>query len=180
MTKSEIDNLESGRNLALVAEKPYRCRRCGSHQFKRYKSTGFRYCPPCDKDNRDRWRKNNIEKDRLAKKAYMVKNYKRFFEYRRKWALRKRYGITLAEYNHLLSTQDGRCGICRKKPQKNRRLTVDHDHRTDKVRGLLCDSCNIGLEKFNDSTLDLYGAIRYLDNHEMISDPLKDFNKDKQ
>jgi recombination endonuclease VII len=58
--------------------------------------------------------------------------------------LRKEYGITYEEYLAVLKYQDYRCYICRKRPLK-RRLAVDHDHRTNKVRGLLCSgerSCN--------------------------------------
>jgi Recombination endonuclease VII len=55
--------------------------------------------------------------------------------------LRKTYGITEAQYNELLAYQGGCCAICRK-PPKGRRLAVDHDHKTGKVRGLLCYFCN--------------------------------------
>ena len=51
------------------------------------------------------------------------------------------YGITQREYEALLSAQDGRCAICTRVP-RSRRLAVDHDHNTGKVRGLLCYTCN--------------------------------------
>ena len=51
--------------------------------------------------------------------------------------LRHRYHITEAEYDALLAKQGGRCLICGRPPAK-RRLSVDHDHRTGEVRGLLC------------------------------------------
>lgn len=41
----------------------------------------------------------------------------------------------------MLDTQDGRCAICMRIP-RNRRLAVDHDHNTGRVRGLLCFTCN--------------------------------------
>jgi|SRR5215469_9672883 len=50
-------------------------------------------------------------------------------------------GVTEEEYERLLKEQDGGCAICGN-PPKSRRLHVDHNHRTGKVRGLLCFRCN--------------------------------------
>jgi len=56
-------------------------------------------------------------------------------------AYRSRLGLTLDDYERLLATQGGVCAIC-ERPPKKRRLHVDHDHATGKVRGLLCFTCN--------------------------------------
>lgn len=55
-----------------------------------------------------------------------------------RWA---KLGFTLPEYEAMLTAQDGHCAVCPAVP-KNRRLDVDHDHRTGKVRGLLCHTHN--------------------------------------
>jgi len=55
--------------------------------------------------------------------------------------LRRLYGITLARYKEMLALNRGRCWICNR-PPKQRRLNVDHDHKTEAVRGLLCFQCN--------------------------------------
>ena len=55
--------------------------------------------------------------------------------------LQRTYGITAAQYAAMLRMQWNRCAICGKKPT-NRRLHVDHDHRSSVVRGLLCFYCN--------------------------------------
>ena len=78
--------------------------------------------------------------------------------------LKRAYGITLAEYQQMLEIQDGRCKICGKKPGK-RMLDVDHCHKTNKVRGLLCSKCNIGLGQFNDSLGLLLEAALYLEEN---------------
>ena len=62
------------------------------------------------------------------------------------YRFREVYGITLDEYEVLLARQGGVCGVCGKAPVKNW-LSVDHDHETGKVRGLLCMNCNISVEK---------------------------------
>lgn len=67
-------------------------------------------------------------------------------EKRERWAraawLRRRYGITIEEYDALLEAQGGVCAACGGVDQNGRRLAVDHDHATGAVRGLLCDFCN--------------------------------------
>lgn len=50
-------------------------------------------------------------------------------------------GLTVGDYETLLEAQGGGCGLCGN-PPKTRRLDVDHDHRTGRVRGLLCGRCN--------------------------------------
>ena len=57
--------------------------------------------------------------------------------------LLKKYGITLKQYNAKLKEQGGKCAIC-KKPAKqfSRSLATDHNHKSGRVRGLLCFYCN--------------------------------------
>jgi hypothetical protein len=76
------------------------------------------------------------------------------------------YGITLKEYENLYIKQNGMCAICHHpEPVKSRLfLAVDHDHKTGKVRGLLCSKCNMALGSFDDSIHSLLSAIRYLKN----------------
>ena len=76
--------------------------------------------------------------------------------------LKRTYGLSLEEYVALLDLQDGRCAICQAKP-KSRRLSVDHDHDTGKVRGLLCTRCNHKLlGAAHDSAAMLRRAAAYL------------------
>lgn len=76
--------------------------------------------------------------------------------------LKASYGISEAEYDELFERQDGRCAIC-KCHQRYQRLAVDHDHKTHKVRGLLCMQCNRGLGRFFDSPVRLRAAAAYLE-----------------
>lgn len=80
------------------------------------------------------------------------------------WKLiESRYKLTKEEYIEILYAQGGVCGICSTvKPGRGSRLHVDHDHKTGKVRGLLCDKCNRGLGYFNDNPGILYSAYEYL------------------
>lgn len=82
----------------------------------------------------------------------------------RKEKLKKRYNITEEEYQMLLKFQKNGCKICgNKKTEANRKMSVDHCHKTNKVRGLLCDQCNRGLGMFKDDVLTLQRAIYYLE-----------------
>jgi hypothetical protein len=87
---------------------------------------------------------------------------------RRKWKLKRKYGIELEWYEALFNAQGGVCAICGKAeteigsygPILN--LSVDHDHSTGKVRGLLCTQCNRGLGVFRDDPAVLVKAAKYL------------------
>lgn len=78
--------------------------------------------------------------------------------------LKRVYGLSEEEYADLLRKQDGVCAIC-KKPDNDRTLSVDHDHKTNKVRGLLCKSCNRGIGFLQDDVKILAKAIEYLNEH---------------
>ena len=78
----------------------------------------------------------------------------------------KQYGITADQYDEMYTNQKGCCKICgmhsTEVHQEKEFLSVDHCHNTGQVRGLLCDSCNLGLGKFYDSITNLENAIKYL------------------
>ena len=68
--------------------------------------------------------------------------------------------FTLAALDAIYSASDGNCEICQR-PSK-RRLALDHDHETGRLRGLLCMFCNTALGKFRDDPAVLQRAIDYL------------------
>ena len=74
---------------------------------------------------------------------------------------KSKYGITSEEYAAFVEQQNGVCAICE---QPDRRIGVDHDHATGKVRGLLCNHCNRALGSFGDDPERLAQAIRYLNS----------------
>ena len=131
-------------------------------------------CHPFSKEN-FYWR----ERKRLPPEFTKIKT-----EYAKKWrdikkksdpdfefgnSLKKCYGITVDKYLEMHSEQNGKCAICNgdeksvdRRTQKIRRMAVDHCHKTGKIRGLLCSSCNRGLGYFKDSIQSLQTAINYL------------------
>lgn len=76
--------------------------------------------------------------------------------------LLRTFGITVEQYEAMLAAQNGVCAICFSK-HKTMRLSVDHCHKTGKVRGLLCGKCNSGIGMLSDSIDLLASAQRYLE-----------------
>lgn len=105
------------------------------------------------------YRKKNPEKNKEARKRYYQKNKDTTVL---SHDLKSKYGIDLIGYNELLEKQGGVCAICGKVCIHKKRLSVDHNHKDGKVRGLLCDDCNNGIARFHDDLNNLWNAILYL------------------
>jgi hypothetical protein len=75
--------------------------------------------------------------------------------------LNRKYGITIEEYEAMLARQGGGCGICGRPPSASISLHIDHDHRTGRIRGLLCFVCNSSLGELDDPDL-LWAALVYV------------------
>ena len=77
--------------------------------------------------------------------------------------LRRDYGLTPEDYAVMARKQENRCAICNRwETAKRRYLSIDHDHATGKIRGLLCHKCNILLGMAEDNPQILTNAIEYL------------------
>jgi len=72
------------------------------------------------------------------------------------------YGLEKGEYAQLYVFQGGLCALCRRATGASRRLSVDHDHATGAVRGLLCRPCNTYLGHARDKIAFFRRAILYL------------------
>jgi hypothetical protein len=74
------------------------------------------------------------------------------------------YGLTLDEYDALVARQNGLCAICGEPPIKGRgrRLVVDHDHQSGRIRGLLCGACNVAIGYLREDPLLFDRAKAYL------------------
>lgn len=77
---------------------------------------------------------------------------------------RAQLGVTIEDYDRLLAAQGGGCAICGN-PPKTRRLDVDHDHKTGRVRGLLCFVCNHHLLGKYATAAKLRAAADYLERN---------------
>jgi hypothetical protein len=135
------------------------CRSCKEYkensQFYRYarNNGGLRHdCKKCTNAY-------NFEKTKLPT------NIPRKKVYERRSRLKHKYGISLLDYEKMLKKQNYMCPICnthQKDIPKN--LAIDHDHKTGKVRGLLCGKCNRAIGLFYDSSENCTRAAKYLDD----------------
>jgi len=103
------------------------------------------------------WHIANRVKKRGYDKKYQAKHGR----------LEKKYGITPEQYIELFNKQEGKCIICNKHQiEFKKALGVDHDHKTGKIRGLLCNDCNLGIGYLKDNIIFLQKAIDYLNNND--------------
>lgn len=116
--------------------------------------------------NPEKWRKlyeksrdNPLFKEQ--RKQWAKKNPIAIREARLRHDRKKKYSLEEGEYETLLSSQGGVCAICGES-QLRRALAVDHNHNSGKVRGLLCDKCNLGIGLFGDSVIRLQRAVSYI------------------
>lgn len=80
------------------------------------------------------------------------------------------YGITSADYDRMLTEQDGLCAVCHQPPSEGVRwLHVDHCHDTGKVRGLLCQKCNVALGMLRESPEIVRSLLAYIAEHAEAS-----------
>ncbi len=121
-------------------------------------SNGDRHCKICRKTSNKIWRKSpkGVE---IRRKAH------------RQWRLRKSYGLTIDGFNALLKKQGG-CAICRCTTPTGFGVGagngwhVDHNHHTNKTRGILCARCNLLIGMLNEDPSFINQILEYLKAHE--------------
>lgn len=118
------------------------------------------WCKKCKLDQNKKYAKNPevAARKKLWKKKYNLgtKDLRKFNR------MKNLYGLSFDEYMRMVESQGGKCAICGKKLSGVRGVNIDHCHKTGKVRGLLCRSCNLGLGFFRDNNDILDKAIQYL------------------
>lgn len=132
-------------------------------------STGLQsQCKVCRRPACDAWRAAhpNASREWKAKNREHLRRYKREYhaahpEQQRTANLRRKFSLTPVEYATMLTAQGGVCAICGNADER-RMLSVDHDHATGAVRGLLCSNCNRAIGWLHDDPDLLRAAIEYL------------------
>lgn len=77
--------------------------------------------------------------------------------------IKRKYGLSKEAYLKLIKKQKGLCAGCQLPPKK---LCVDHDHKTGKIRGILCSDCNVALGLLKDNPETLYRLRKYVIRHQ--------------
>lgn len=130
----------------------------------RTKNTGILWTAERRKQYKRDWNKQHRERIYVFEKQYRKHNYVVAAAFYR--GVFKRYGVSREQYDTMFANQNGCCAIC-KRPQKDfkKRFGVDHNHRTNQVRALLCGPCNTGIGLFRDHPEILQRAVEYLQTH---------------
>lgn len=105
-----------------------------------------------------------------CRRSYINLRYKSDIDKSHYRSIKRNYGITNLEYDLLVSHKNNSCYICGKPKEDNGyKLSVDHCHKTNKIRGLTCGACNSMLGYAKDNKEILQNAIKYLeDNGETV------------
>ena len=99
----------------------------------------------------------------IAAGQWAAANPEKVAKTRRVDKLRKKYGMTLCDYDRMLSEQNGKCKLCGGTQRKDRKyFDIDHCHKTGRVRGLLCNGCNHALFLFDENLISAETAFLYL------------------
>jgi hypothetical protein len=136
-----------------------------------------------DAERQKDWKSKNSEKVSAYQKQWREKNADYISEYQQEYQakyrekdevqfktwvrnLHKNYKITPAIFNKMWEDQNGKCAICEQpmnpRGREKSAATVDHNHETGKVRGLLCRGCNHGIGNLKDDPSVLQSAAEYL------------------
>jgi len=111
-----------------------------------------------------KWNKLNPEKVAKAIKNYGKVHPEKVKERGRNQHLKK-YKLTTKEYNRMVKAQGGVCAICGEPERMQRALSVDHDHFTGEVRGLVCSRCNSAMGFADDSPMRLRKMADYIERY---------------
>ena len=106
------------------------------------------------------WRLANPQRVASNHEAFVASGGKKVAD--RRSHLKRKYGMTIEQYDAMLEAQGGGCFICGRPPREDISLHVDHDHSTGKVRGILCFCCNNALADFQDDPALLRKAASYV------------------
>ena len=135
------------------------CKKCNLAR----RAAAYRENPQPYIERAKKWQEENPQRHKRRQREYAEAGKKKLSD--RKSHLKRKYGLTLEEFDEILESQGGRCAICGRPDADN----VDHDHVTGLVRGILCWDCNIALGKFADDIDRFVAAAAYLDQHDDLA-----------
>lgn len=151
-----------------------KCKDCGiekdeSEFYQHRRPNGEQYiatheCKKCCCKRTKAYHDKNLEKQRLTSKLWWEKNKKRCNIKRKEQRLQYYYGISIEGKENLLKDQEYKCKSCGYdlKNEKPYHIHLDHDHKTGKIRGILCRSCNIALGLMEDNPEKIMSLYNYI------------------
>lgn len=154
----------------------FKCQKCDNEVHRKETKLCMK-CRALDNTGKIKVNKEDQkEKRRIYKKKYFQKNKDKIYnrrknnpiniEKRQQYYIKSRYGISLEQYKQMLIDKNYCCDICGYKQPPNatkmQKLYIDHDHKTKRIRGLICSNCNAALGYLRDNIAVVEQASKYL------------------
>ena len=117
--------------------------------------------------NQRRWKKENKELCRIKSIEWANTHKEQRKLTLRKFQLKKFYGLSIDQFQKMLSNQNNCCALCSNEFKSDSDTSVDHNHTTGNVRQLLCKKCNFGIGMFNEDVSLLSKAINYINKWDV-------------
>lgn len=118
-------------------------------------------------DRVKKWQQENPERLNEYRREYRQRPERKAAD--REGYLKRKYGMTLADYKRMFEAQGGVCAICGEARPEERTLHVDHDHATRVIRGLLCFRCNQAIGSLQEDHEIFQAAADYLDRDDELA-----------
>lgn len=155
--------------LSVKEFKPTKCcRKCNVEksrdEFYNYalsKDGKYSTCRSCRRQIEHAYKQKNPAAYKARRRNYWRQHRDRYLEL----YYPRYYGISYQDYQNLSNLQNSLCAICGHPPKSNKKLVVDHDHKTGKVRQLLCHKCNMIIGLLNEDPTYFQKALSYVQKH---------------
>lgn len=176
--KHNLEKKEIGKNKIL------RCNECFNDYRRNYNLENKEKVKEKNKKynvltriRRQEWTAQDRKENPERYKEYGIKyNHLNYVQYQAKRTARK-YGLSYDDYIEMIKLSNDKCAICNQeekrrlgKQEKLTQLSIDHNHKTGKVRDLICYGCNLIIGYAEDDIQLLKNAINYLEKHKYIMD----------
>ncbi len=165
-------NRPTPKRLALFGRGLKRCGACGEvkplGEFYRRRDAydgADHYCKPCGRSKCKTWLLANPDKARESGIKWRTANRLQHRRLVRNNGLKRSYGITNADFDRMIISQSGMCGLCGRPFDERKKSTgahIDHDHATNRLRSLIHNTCNLMLGCVDDDIETLEAAVEYL------------------
>lgn len=149
-----------------MSSKIITCRKCCSVLKEDVNWSHYRYeksdyvCDPCYKEYQKQYHLNKQEKRKKQSAEYYKQNKERLLKQQKYSTIKRKYGLSKEQYEEVM--KDAVCEIC----GDEKKLCIDHDHDTGKVRGVLCRTCNMGIGLLGDKYQQVLQAAKYLEESD--------------
>src|SRR4051794_27622457 len=124
----------------------------------------YRQNPQATIDRANEWRRSDPERFAECQRKYRARGDRKVAS--RAGHLKRKFRLTLDQYDQSLASQGGGCAICGDTPEGGTSLHIDHDHDTGAVRGLLCVRCNNALGQLKEDAQLVRAAAAYIDGND--------------